>query len=282
VNVPDVLVSVGIPAHNNALTIGETIRSLRQQTHESFECFISCDAESKETYDVARGSIEGDTRFTLGSREQHLGAAGNWNAVLARASGSLFKLLCADDVLFPNALEIQSAAMVDSPSAVLCTGRRTVIGSKGRTIQRNRGLKGETGLFGLDEVVAMMLKSGTNPLGEPSFALYRTEVLRRAGGFSTTWQYTIDLASYIEVLKLGELVSVDATVGQFRVSPTSWSSELASQQSQEMLKFLEYALSLSKSKYRGADLAMARARVVAKSLLRRMASKVNSPRNPSS
>jgi len=276
------LVSVGIPAHNNALTIGETIGSLRQQTHETFECFISCDAESEETYDVARASIDDDTRFTITSRDQYLGAAGNWNAVLARASGPQFKLLCADDVLFSNALEIQSAALVDAPSAVLCTGRRTVIGPKGRTIQKNRGLKGETGLLGLDQVVAMMLKSGTNPLGEPSFALYRTEALRRAGGFSTTWQFTIDLASYIEVLKLGELVTVDATVGKFRVSPSSWSSVLAAQQSQEMLRFLEYAVSLSKSNYRGVDLAMGRARVVAKSLLRRMASKVGSQGNPSS
>ena len=124
----------------------------------------------------------------------------------------------------------------------------------------------------------MILKSGTNPIGEPSFALYRTEALRSAGGFSATWQYTIDLASYVDVLKFGELVSVDAKVGQFRVSPSSWSSALAKRQSQEMLKFLDYALSLSTSDVRGFDLALGRTKVVAKSLLRRVVSKMSAPR----
>ena len=273
----DEVVSVGIPAHDNASTIGETIASLRRQTYESWQCHISCDSDSTATFDVARTAIGDDTRFTLSTSRQP-GVASNWNAVLAPATGSLFKLLCADDVLFSTSLELQRAALLEHPSAALCTGRRTVIGPSGRTIQKDRGLKGQPGPFSLDDVVAMILKSGTNPIGEPSFALYRTEALRSAGGFSATWQYTIDLASYVDVLKFGELVSVDATVGQFRVSPSSWSSALAKRQSQEMLKFLDYALSLSTSDVRGFDLALGRTKVVAKSLLRRVVSKMSAPR----
>jgi glycosyltransferase involved in cell wall biosynthesis len=274
--VGEVVVSVGIPAHDNESTIGETIGSLRRQTYKTWECFISCDSESPATYEVAKTAINGDSRFTLSQSERPLGVAGNWNAVLYRATGSLFKLLCADDVLFPTALETQCAEMTEHPSATLCTARRTIIGKSGRTIQKDRGLKGSNRLLGLDDVVAMILKSGTNPLGEPSFALYRTDDLRRAGGFSATWQYTIDLASYIEVLKSGELVFADVTVGQFRVSPSSWSSTLAKEQSREMLKFLDYALSLSPKDVRGVDLTIARMKVRVKSLLRRMVIKTSS------
>ncbi|MGA2969853.1 MAG: glycosyltransferase family 2 protein [Acidimicrobiales bacterium] len=270
-------ISVGIPAHDNATTIGETIASLRGQTHESWECFISCDSDSRATYEVARTAIASDERFTLSNSTQNAGVAGNWNAVLDRATRPYFKLLCADDVLYPTALESQRTALMENPSATLCTGRRTVIGANGRIIQKDRGIKGTIGLLRLDDVIAMILKSGTNPFGEPSFALYRTEALKRAGGFSSTWQYTIDLASYVEVLKLGALVSVDETVGQFRVSPSSWSSTLAKQQNREMLNFLDYALSLSTADVGGVDLALGRARVVAKSLLRRVVSKVGSP-----
>jgi glycosyltransferase involved in cell wall biosynthesis len=274
--VDEVVVSVGIPAHDNELTIGETIDSLRRQTYKNWECFISCDSESPATYDVAKTAIGDDPRFTLSQSEHPLGVAGNWNAVLYRATGSLFKLLCADDVLFPTALEIQCAALTEHPSAALCTARRTIIGNSGRTIQNDRGLEGSNRVLGLGDVVTMILKSGTNPLGEPSFALYRTDVLRSAGGFSSTWQYTIDLASYIDVLKLGELLFVDATVGQFRVSPSSWSSDLAKVQSREMLMFLDYALSLSPTDVRGVDLTVGRMKVRMKSLLRRMVIKTSS------
>lgn len=270
----DVAISIGIPAHDNASTIGETIESLRRQSFESWECNISCDSESVATFDAAQTAIGGDTRFTLRQSHQQLGVAGNWNAVLERATGPFFKLLCADDVLSSGALEIQRAALLNHPSAALCTGRRTVIGSKGRTIQKDRGPKGSVAPMDLDDVITLILKSGTNPLGEPSFALYRTEALRRVGGFSSTWKYTIDLASYIEVLTIGELVCVDATVGKFRISPSSWSSSLAKQQRQEMLKFLDYSLSLSTSDVRGIDLAIGRTKVTAKSLLRRAVSKL--------
>lgn len=273
--VADVHVSVGVPAHDNASTIGSTIESLRRQSYEEWDCFISCDSESSVTFDAAREAIGGDTRFTLATNRERAGVPGNWNEVLAHASGTYFKLLCADDVLFPRALALQVSSMEDLPSAVLCAGRRKVVDSRGRTIVRDRGLKHANGLLGLDDLVSEILKSGTNPLGEPSFALYRTDVLRALGGFSSKWQYTIDLASYIEMLKSGGLVAVDAVIGEMRVSSSSWSSTLAKQQSQEMHAVLDYALSTSALKVGRTDLKIAKARVVLMSWLRRAVSKIS-------
>jgi glycosyltransferase involved in cell wall biosynthesis len=271
-----VQVSVGIPAHDNAATITATIESLRHQTLSDWDCFVSCDSSSSETLDAARASIDGDTRFTLSINRDHPGVAGNWNEVLTRASSPLFKLLCADDLLFPNALEIQMSAMMANPSAVLCAGRRGIIDSRGRTLLKDRGLKGAAALMTLDDLVRKILRAGTNPLGEPSFTLYRTEALRRAGGFSTRWKYTIDLASYLEVLQLGDLVNVDATIGQFRVSSTSWSSTLGAQQSSEMRAVLDYALSISSLRVSPINLALAKSKVLSMSLARRIFSRLNS------
>ena len=275
----DVYVSVGIPGHDNASTIGSTIDSLRRQSYEKWDCFISCDSESSATFDAARQSIGGDTRFTLATNRERAGVPGNWNEVLAHASGKYFKLLCADDLLYPQALASQVSAMEDLPSAVLCVGRRKVVDSRGRTIVRDRGLKHTTGLLGLDDLVSEMLKSGTNPLGEPSFALYRTDVLRAVGGFSSEWQYTIDLASYIEMLKSGGLVAVDAEIGAMRVSRSSWSSKLAGQQNREMRAMLDYALSTSTLEVGRTDLMIARARVVITSWMRRAVSGISFRRN---
>jgi glycosyltransferase involved in cell wall biosynthesis len=273
--VSDLGVSVGIPAHENASTIAATIESLRRQTFEDWDCHVSCDSTSSETFDAAAEAIDGDLRFTLATNRDRPGVAGNWNEVLTHASAPLFKLLCADDVLFPLALEIQTSALRENPTAVLCVGRRMIVDSRGRTIVKDRGMRGPTRVMDLDAVVQRVLKAGTNPLGEPSFSLYRTEALRTAGGFSTTWQYTIDLASYIDVLRRGDLVAVDAIVGQFRVSASSWSSTLAPRQSQEMRAVLDYALSASTLDVSRIGLLLARTRVVSTSMMRRVASRVS-------
>lgn len=274
----DALVSVGIPAHDNASTIGETIDSLRQQTYRHWECFVSCDTESHATYEQARRSIGDDVRFTLSHNHVHPGVVGNWNEVLARASGPLFKLLCADDVLHVDALRVQLDAISSHPSASLCVGRREIINHRGRTIQRDRGLKDARSLLTLEDVITRMLRAGTNPLGEPSFALYRTDVLRSVGGFSSTWQYTIDLASYVAVLQRGDLALVDEVVGKFRVSPTSWSSSLGREQSREMLRFVDYSLAQSGVSVPRGQLVATKIRVVLTAALRRWVAQLSGRR----
>lgn len=263
-------VSVGLPAFRNASTIGDTIRALQRQTFERWECFVSCDDGFTETYQVARDAIKGDERFALHANERRLGVPGNWNLVLAQATADLFKLMCADDVLHEDALQRQVDAMREYPSAVLCTGRRNIVNGHGRAILRNRGLKTTTGLIGRAEVIRHILKMGTNPLGEPSFALYRTDALRRVGGFSSSWEYAVDLASYLEVLELGELAPLDLVIGDFRVSSSSWSSSLASQQSRELLRLIDSLVSVSPPRCHRAGLSVARLNVRVMALKRRL------------
>jgi glycosyltransferase involved in cell wall biosynthesis len=267
--VADDSVSVGIPAHDNASTIGATIASLRGQSLQEWDCFVSCDSPSTDTYDAARAAIDGDSRFTLSVNRERPGVAANWNETLDHSSGALFKLLCADDVLYPTCLEVQRSALVEVPGAVLCAGRRRVVDAHGKVLFRDRGLKRVTGPMDLDGLIRRILKSGTNPVGEPSFVLYRSDVLRQAGGFSTKWRYTIDLASYVDSLKFGPLVAIDGPVGEFRVSSSSWSAQLASQQGREMRSMLEYALGATATPFGATDVMMGRARVVASALIRR-------------
>lgn len=275
----EVEVSVGIPAYHNETTIGETIRSLREQTFEEWECFVSCDADSTKTYEAALEAVDGDTRFVIATSGVRLGVAGNWNHVLARATAPLFKLLCADDVLFADSLEAQVATLAANSSAVLCTGRRDIVDVKGRIIKRGRGLSSEGDCLSLEDVIGIILRRGTNVFGEPSFALFRTEILRRSGGFSSDWQYTIDLASYVEVLRMGDLVALDRAVGAFRVSASSLSTALVSQQSRELVRFLDETLAQSTLDFSRTNLVIGHSRIRAVSAARRLVMRMIALRN---
>ena len=91
------LVSVCIPAYNNAAYIKETIDSILSQTYENLELVI-CDDNSK---DNTAKVIEGikDERIKFYKNEKNLGMSGNWNHCLSKCSGEFIKLICADDML---------------------------------------------------------------------------------------------------------------------------------------------------------------------------------------
>ena len=111
------LVSVCIPAYNNAAYIKETIDSVLGQTYTNLELVI-CDDHSKD--DTVRVIEEiKDDRIKLYKNEKNLGMSGNWNRCLSKCTGEFIKLICADDMLAPDALEKEVGALMKHPGAVL-------------------------------------------------------------------------------------------------------------------------------------------------------------------
>jgi glycosyltransferase involved in cell wall biosynthesis len=265
-----VILSVGIPAFNNASTIGETIASLKAQSFSNWECFVTDDSRDEATYLAAELAIAGDTRFTLIKNPQRLGAAGNWNQTLNLANGKYFKLLCADDLLAPDALALQAAALDAHPGAVVCTGRRSIINSSGRVVIKQRGLSTNNLPIDNQQAVKRFISAGTNIFGEPSFALFRTKTLVDAGGFSSQWNYLIDAISYLEVLKTGSLIALDANLGSFRISSDSWSSRLAKAQRKELIASINYAAGLNYARVSGIEVFIGKVKATLKTAARRI------------
>jgi len=264
------LITIGIPTYNNHETITQTIDSLKAQTFASWECFITDDSQDDLTFEAARLAIADDPRFTLIKNPQRLGAAANWNKCLSLASGNYFKLLCADDVLKENALELQLAALSEHTGSLLCIGRRDIINSVGKILIKDRGLRSKKMEIGKAEVVRKFIQAGTNVFGEPSFALFQTQVLRDVGGFDNRWNYLIDVVSYLSVLDHGSLVVVDANLGQFRVSSTSWSAALVKQQRSELLSCIDFASSLQSSNVNSFDVLIGKTKAMINSYGRRI------------
>lgn len=110
------LASVCIPAYNNAAYISETIESVLKQTYENLELVI-CDDQSKDDTVKVIETFK-DPRIRLIKNEKNLGMSGNWNNCLSHCKGEFIKLICADDVLAPEALEKEVQALIDHPSVV--------------------------------------------------------------------------------------------------------------------------------------------------------------------
>jgi glycosyltransferase involved in cell wall biosynthesis len=268
-NTNTVRLTIGIPMFNDVNTVAEAINSLKAQTYHNWTCYVSDDSEGNETYTAAMLAIGNDARFTVIRNPERLGPAGNWNSLLEMSNTEYFKLLHADDVLNSSALKVQIAALDREPTAVLCTGRRNIISSSGRVILRNKGLHANNESIANRDVANKFIRSGSNFLGEPSFAMFRTASLKSVGGFSNEWSYLIDVATYLMVLRSGKCVHLSDNLGSFRISRGSWSSRLGKSQWKESCKCIDFALSESYSSATKFEGIIGKSRSLIASVIRR-------------
>ena len=104
------LVSIVVPAHDAAATLGYALESLLQQSYRSVEILVGDDASSDGTLEIMR-RYAGDPRVRLFRSEQNQGAYNLRNALLARARGAFVTFHDADDLALPSRVERQVAQL---------------------------------------------------------------------------------------------------------------------------------------------------------------------------
>jgi glycosyltransferase involved in cell wall biosynthesis len=113
------LVSVVIPAHNAAATVGETLLSVRSQTHRKLEIFVIDDGSTDGTADIVRAHAALDSRIRL-VRQKNGGVAGARNRGIEESAAGLVAFVDADDLWAPDKIEKQIVALrKEGPSVAL-------------------------------------------------------------------------------------------------------------------------------------------------------------------
>ncbi len=107
------LISVIIPAYNQADFLGKAIQSVFDQTYSNFELIVVNDASSDHTSEVIKQFD--DPRLKNIVHKKNRGLPGTRNTGIRAASGEIIALLDSDDIFHPEKLE----AHVDFLSDVL-------------------------------------------------------------------------------------------------------------------------------------------------------------------
>lgn len=222
-------VSIVVPAYQNARFIERTLDSALAQTFTDFELIVADHSSTDGTWGII-SRYAADDRVRLMRTDAGGGAERNWNRVTDEARGEYLKLLCGDDVLYPDCLARQVRALDDNPTAVIAANRRDLIDPNDSMLLKGRGLRGVRGLVPGTEAIRAIVRAGTNLLGEPPCVMIRADALRKVGGWSATYPYLIDQYTYMRVLEHGDLVALDDVQAAFRVSSTQWSVRLATEQ----------------------------------------------------
>lgn len=236
------LVTVTIPMYNNERFIEQTIESILAQTYTNFELLIYDDNSTDGSYEIA--SSFSDPRMRVFRNEKNLGPEGNWNRAIHDVRGKYVKLICGDDILYPNCLEKQVAVFEKNPKAriSLVCSQRTVIDPEGKPLIKKINLV-EKGRHKATDIIRKLIRMGTNILGEPVCGLYPASLLPRTRGYSARVPYTIDLEFWMQLLRLGDLYMIDESLCAFRISDESWSSRIGDMRYHQFIEFMEQTAS---------------------------------------
>lgn len=218
------LVSVCIPAYNNAAYIKETIDSVLKQTYPNLELVI-CDDKSKDNTIKVIESIK-DERIKLFKNEKNLGMSGNWNHCLSKCTGEFIKLICADDMLAPNCLEKEVSALMEHPSAVLAESDTKLFDLNGKP----KGFYKRYKTSGLTDgkKIARAGLFVKNYFGAPLANTFRKSSLKKAGGFDSWYTYILDYDFWIKLACLGDVYIIHEPLNYFRVRNDSNTGEVMS------------------------------------------------------
>jgi glycosyltransferase involved in cell wall biosynthesis len=242
----EVRVAICVPSYAAERFLAEALDSVLAQTEQNWEMVVLDDASTDGSFEIAQKYAAADPRITAIRNPENLGAAASWARAVAATSAPFVKLLCCDDAIRPDCLERQ-LAMFDADTEGrlgLIAAQRQLIAEDGGLIRKRHGLMGlkrSPTVIGHRQLVEAMLRSGTNPLGEPSTVMFRRDALTAAGGFDPQWRYVIDLKAYVEVAKRYSIGLIREPLGVFRVSSTSWSAHLARLQSGETRRLFRLA-----------------------------------------
>lgn len=230
-------VSVVVPAYRNVEYLAQTLDSILAQDYDDFELVVA-DHSSNDGSDelLARYADHSKVRV-LSPTPAGGGAKANWDRVSMAACGDLLKLVCGDDLIAPNALSRQVAALDAHPSAVLVACKRDLVDAQGKVIIAARGLGSLDGLVSGRDAVRASVLAGTNLFGEPGCVMFRRELLVQAGGWDNSHPYLIDQASYSAIMLHGDMVALRESLASFRINAGQWSVRLMKDQAQQAIDF---------------------------------------------
>jgi glycosyltransferase involved in cell wall biosynthesis len=263
-------VSVVVPAYNNAPFIEATVDSVLAQTYGDFELVVADHSSTDSTWDRLQ-RYAADSRVRLLQTPAGGGAERNWNRVTDQATGELVKLVCGDDLLYPEMLTRQVSALdAAGQGAAMVASPRDIVDATGRPVIRNLGLGGLAGRVPGERALRRSVLAGANIFGEPCCVLLRRRVLTAIGGWHGTPGFLIDQATYCRALLQGDLVATPGPLAAFRVSAGQWSVRLAAEQARSAAEMHRQLAEMSPGLLSAADVRRGNAMATLRAAQRRL------------
>jgi glycosyltransferase involved in cell wall biosynthesis len=189
-----ILVSVCIPAYNNARSFRRTLISVVQQTLAECEIVVTDDSSNSEVKEVV--SEIADPRIRYYRNERRLGAPANWNRALTLARGKYIKIMHHDDSFSTNTALEELVSLMQGSAETMLGFCACLVEKDGEETPRGCG---ERELTRIKRSIYNLYPS--NVIGGPSATIYRAQATPQL--FDERIRWVVDMEFYIRVLEDG-------------------------------------------------------------------------------
>jgi glycosyltransferase involved in cell wall biosynthesis len=171
-------VSIWLPVYNGQKYLDAALASILAQDYGDFELIIGDNASTDGTQAICQAWAARDGRVRCYRHEHNLGAAPNYNFVLAQARGEYFRWAAYDDLIAPDFLSKCVAVLDQQADVVLCYPRVKLIDERGDYVD---AYDPRPDLRTLKPHERFRATLRTPSLCTQVFGLMRAEVLRATG-----------------------------------------------------------------------------------------------------
>lgn len=213
------LASVCIPAYQAERHLRVTLDSVLAQTHPNLDVVVVDNNSTDGTAAIL--SEVTDPRVRVVRNATTVSMVDNFNIAIRESRGDYVKLVCADDTLTPDCVQVQAATLDAMPDVKLVSARTDFIDDHGAVMRPARGLGKIVGRHAADHVVRRIVRSGTNPIGPPVAAMFRRADFDHCGRFRPVTSFLSELDLWVRLLQLGDFYGVPRTLAAFRIASDS-------------------------------------------------------------
>lgn len=146
-------ITVIMPAYNAGDTITYAIRAVLNQTHQNFELLVIDDASTDDTANIAAKFSQHDSRVKLIRCEKNGGSYTARNLGLLNAEGEFVLVVDADDMIFPEMLEVHAHSLAKNDKLIAVVSKSIKINT-GLQIQSISRLNTSSLTFRRNEVIS--------------------------------------------------------------------------------------------------------------------------------
>jgi glycosyltransferase involved in cell wall biosynthesis len=200
------LVSIVVPAFNQARFLGEAIDSVLAQDYPQIELIVLDDGSTDGTRDVLQRYAG---RFHFESHP-NMGQAATLNKGWSMAQGSILSYLAADDTLAPNAVGASVGVLLQRPEVVMTYGDFELIDPDSHLIRRVRAPDYDLRAQAVDLVCAP---------GPGVF--FRRSAFDAAGGWNGALRQIPDFEYWLRLGLQGPFLRIPEALARYRVHDES-------------------------------------------------------------
>ena len=217
------LVSILMAAFNADNFIGDSIKSIIEQTYKNWELIVIDDYSSDKTYQIANNYSKLDPRIKVIRNTTQLGQALSRNRGVEYSTGNYIAILDSDDLALPFRIEKQVEYLGKNSDVGLVGSYVNIIDKDGKKIRTKEKACDALGIH-----FALILQNQFIH----SSVIMRREVVEWAHGYDTKYLHAEDYDLWSRLCDKFILVNMNTVLTSFRVHNNSVTSISSSQKVQ--------------------------------------------------